>query len=565
MNLPSLPVDVLLAIFIHLEVIDLLTIRKTCKDLEPVTRDRSVWHKALSIRFLQAGIPIPGINRWHALDSELSAEQLEQLTIRAYRLWTNWTSPQPQHFTQLDIRPTSRAWAANARTRNLAVFFLPGCNGRYLLTLSLLDSSERDDRRYSFECWDLHTADADRLTMKPVAELLVAGLLGYSPNSAPESPHVLAVTRRHGADQMITTTYTIDFDTPGQDPWFRRTNQFDGFRTTLGLEGSHLIATEPDHEVRVVNVDSGQLLCSLKVTVMHNDPTLRFPEHQCLDYEIFDDFVITFCKQWIFLYRLPSSLDDSQDDSEDTPPSHPPRLDPIAKYKWRWRIDTITVNPRRAISSKLPAPNGGGRKPPTIDILIRFDTWYPWPVNILHHFVLPPNPAFLRELFSATDSSTFPYLAASADAPYMAHSIPSPLRLFTPSDLVLGPYGTALWLDASTDPTTPSQAGDHGQRIACKVIARGGVGGSPRSTRDRARTEDDVVSPGEEIDPALFNAMSLDGSNSAATTADASVAVMHVQGEREPWSRVAVNEEEGQVAVGHVDGRVTVYTYAPPV
>ena len=75
----------------------------------------------------------------------------------------------------------------------------------------------------------------------------------------------------------MTTTYTIDFDTPGVDPWFRRTSYFNSFRTALGLHGSHFIATDVDQEVRIVDVERGQLLCSLKIPVVHNDLTLRFP------------------------------------------------------------------------------------------------------------------------------------------------------------------------------------------------------------------------------------------------------------------------------------------------
>ena len=56
------------------------------------------------------------------------------------------------------------------------------------------------------------------------------------------------------------------------------------------------------------------------------------------------------------------------------------------------------------------------------------------------------------------------------------------------------------------------------------------------------------------------------GSGWAARAGEAGreVSVLHVQETHELWSRLAVNEEEGQVAVGHVDGKVSVYYYAPP-
>ena len=272
---------------------------------------------------------------------------------------------------------------------------------------------------------------------------------------------------------------------------------------------------------------------------------------------------MTFCKQWIYLYHVPESFASSplhNDEHTPAPPPHP--LDPIAEYKWRWRIDSITVNPRRPRSS-----SHSHTTPPAIDLLIRFDTWFPWPVNILHHYVLPPNPSFSRSSFSPTARDTFPYLrsAAPTDGPLMAHAIPSPLRLFTPSDMVVGAYGTALWLDASTDAATPSQAGDRGQRIAMKFLA-------PTAATvlqpPGEGSQDDQVSPGMTVDSALtdaLGAMALD-EQSEIRMLDwhRGVGVLHMQETHELWNRVAVHEEEGQVAVGYTDGRVSVYVYAPP-
>ena len=76
---------------------------------------------------------------------------------------------------------------------------------------------------------------------------------------------------------MIATTYTIEFLTPGVDPWFRRTNQFESYRRTLGIQGSYYLATDVDQDVYVIDVDSGQLIYTLKVPLIHNDPTLRLP------------------------------------------------------------------------------------------------------------------------------------------------------------------------------------------------------------------------------------------------------------------------------------------------
>ena len=53
-------------------------------------------------------------------------------------------------------------------------------------------------------------------------------------------------------------------------------NEFPSFRTALGLQGHYFIAVDADQEVRLIDVDDGELFCSLKVPLIHNDNTLRF-------------------------------------------------------------------------------------------------------------------------------------------------------------------------------------------------------------------------------------------------------------------------------------------------
>ena len=127
----------------------------------------------------------------HSGTTGMSAETLEQLVIRAQRFWSNWTSLEPKPFRQVEIQSTRHPWSSKG-ARNLAAEFLPGYRGRYLLTLTLHDSfSERDTRRFSFECWDISGPEPTLL-----ADLHVASLLGYAVNSVASSPHILAICRR---------------------------------------------------------------------------------------------------------------------------------------------------------------------------------------------------------------------------------------------------------------------------------------------------------------------------------------------------------------------------------
>lgn len=295
---------------------------------------------------------------------------------------------------------------------------------------------------------------------------------------------------------------------------------------------------------------------------------------------LFRRHVLTFCKQWIHLYALPAPPDSTAMVLADPPP--PVECDPLASHKWQWRIDSLVVAPRMlpAASAQMCTTGcedhvvGTGVEVeafPPVDVLIRFDTWFPWPVNILHHYVLAPNPAFSPSPFpssaslsdetssaspdsdpaSSSPSRSTPYLHAGG-APAMAHSIPSPIRLFTPSDMVLGRRGTALWLDAQAYESGPAQAGDHGQRIAGRILAAPPFP-LPPSAREGGRNREGGSGEGQggdRVSPGWFG----EGEGPM---------VFHMQEEDDGWNRLALDEEEGRIAVGTVYGRVHLFEYAP--
>lgn len=289
---------------------------------------------------------------------------------------------------------------------------------------------------------------------------------------------------------------------------------------------------------------------------------------------VLDQFILTFCQRWIHLYLLPSGPSEYRSRTVAATTSTMD-LDPAAGYKWQWRIDSLVVSRQNHGPSTSSNASRRIRLDP-INLFVRFDTWYPWPVNILHHFVLPPNPTYSPSAFShfshhpLPSPGDLPYLfssSANVFGPYMANSVASPMRLFTPSDMVLGKYGTALWIDAQTDANSPSQAGDHGQRIAGKILSipnpryvkydpsnpLGGEGG-------------DQVSPGfVDFQPGAHLGDSNDGANDefGRQEKDNPIMVFEVRENYDGWNRLALDEEEGRVAVGSVDGSITVFDYAP--
>jgi len=185
---------------------------------------------------------------------------------------------------------------------------------------------------------------------------------------------------------------------------------------------------------------------------------------------------------------------------------------PLAQHRFTWRADTVNMSEQvrwHATRSRRPCP---------INLFIRFGSIYPWPVNILHHFVLTPNPAYV--LGRETSLYNLPYLSE----PTPVQTIGSPVRLFGPSAVALGKYGTALWLDSHTeDWLGPS---DRGQRLAGKLVA--------------------VVEEPSSV--------CLQESSNASM-------VFRVR-EDDMWNKIAMDEESGRIAVGYVDGSITLLEYA---
>lgn len=265
-----------------------------------------------------------------------------------------------------------------------------------------------------------------------------------------------------------------------------------------------------------------------------------------------DGFVLTFCQQWTHLYALPP------DDYATPLEQERVELDPVASHRWNYRMDFLKILPlsphpltRQFRASSKP------QRPSPITIFIRFDSWYPWPVNILHQYILPPNSAFDPTTYVRPQPGTpvkeLPYLHSSSSfgslKPYVATSISSPVRVFTPSDMTIGAYRTALWLDAQTD-MAPSQAGDRGQRIAGRVLRYVPPPAEERTNPRHAVDLQVQLTEGETSNVAGYGDEQLGREM-----------LFHLQEESEEWGRIALSDDEGKMAISCVDGRILVYDY----
>ena len=124
----------------------------------------------------------------------------------------------------------------------------------------------------------------------------------------------------------------------------------------------------------------------------------------------------------------------------------------------------------------------------------------------------------------AIDPRNLPYLIQ----PKLVQSIASPIRLFAASHVTLGQYGTAVFIDSSTEDYFGHS--EHGQRLAGKLLSHAAI-------PDDAENGNNYHAP----------------SGSASTVFQVTAS--------DQWIRAAVSEESGRIAIGCVDGGVHVLEY----
>lgn len=145
-------------------------------------------------------------------------------------------------------------------------------------------------------------------------------------------------------------------------------------------------------------------------------------------------------------------------------------------------------------------------------------------MNLLHCYEIRPNPYFTSSEPPSEMNVPYEY------PPTLCDTIGSPIRLHAPSDLVLGPYGTAIWTDSHTE--SYYNHADRGQRVAGTVA---------RLRRQSAEEE-------EEVEPSA----------QVATSTASSVYGYH---EEDNWVRLAIDESEGRIFVGRDDGKIEIFEY----
>ncbi|KAG9224163.1 hypothetical protein CCMSSC00406_0006831 [Pleurotus cornucopiae] len=502
MNTVTLPLEIFLHIFLYLSIEDILALRQTCKDLQAMTQSRSVWSLLYQTYVLEQDIPTPQISNERPIES-MAAHDLEGMTIRSLRLRNKWTSafPLAARKTTIMSQPTTDG---NPLPRVIGLHFLPGHGARWLISVHALHIGGQVV--FTVRNWDL-------LANPPIQTscLTSDAFSGLAINAQAEQPSVLAVQRPHLEIYSMDSEGILE-----QEKTFP-----DHRRRLLAFAGSTVVFTANDNgSLGIMNVDDPTTEASLfnpaNSQVPHLFPyiILADPDHalqpdECHSVFVHADFLMalrgkTFEIYDLFIFR-----------NADPELGEPRRtLEAVACHKWQWRLDSGCLVPQVSHSAAQH------KSLPPIYILARFGSWFPWPVNILHHIQLAPNPAYNNSL--VVSQTNLPYIMP----PAIIQTIASPIRLFSITHMVLGKYGSAVWIDTHTE---DYYAPDCGQRLAGYCLKH---------------VPDDSDIGASEIQQTTV----------ASTMFDLN--------EQDTWVRLAIDEAEGRLATGYSNGKITIYDYA---
>ncbi|KIM44443.1 hypothetical protein M413DRAFT_24939 [Hebeloma cylindrosporum] len=472
----ELPSDIICLILGHLRVQDILNVRQASKEFLELTKLRSVWESLLHSHVLHQNIPLPGLSGRSY--NELTTTEMETCLRRALKLRRNWISESPLISNQFTL-----AGIPDSRIVSLQV--LPGHGHRRLLSLSFEQS-----RVFTLQCWDIAASPPICIARRAFRRLG-----GMAVNVSLAGVGVLAVLTPNFNIEILS----LDLEAVDPDHAFVTSLTIDEpAKNVLHFANSILLIRDNNEGLCLLDVHNPQA----EVELRNENPP---PPAHFLDAIITPAFVLLLRMTTLELYALPPTM-----------PFTTTTLYPIVVFQWPWRIDNAGMTQRH------PPPGYQGKS--AISVFIRFSSYFPWAINILHHYEIRPNAYFSNA--SPISATNLPY----EFPPVLRETIGSPVRLHATSDLAIGPYGTAVWIDSHTEDYFFHA--DRGQRLA------GMLAPSPYFGTE----EDEEVELSDQI----------------ATAAATSVYAYH---EEDSWVKVALDEEEGRIFLGHDDGLIMILEY----
>lgn len=468
--------DLFLSIFRFLSLNDILRIRQVCGYLQEVCRLPSVWHLLLRTQIVERNIPFPsGPPGWL---NNLGAGELEGLVVRAVRARRNWTSPSPRATRQLEISIAPTRLPAQQRRVIALKFFTRGPRS-YILSAALSIHAQPNPPQLCIECWDINR------TPLCIARRQGPWLGGCAFNKDASYPPSVVVKGQDSGLQVFAVSTTAHNAASA----FTAIGKITGpVHELLAFSGSVILIRNHTDQLFVCDVRrAGHRMELVRPPLPPLQAAQPTQAEACFETLVFNDFLIILRSRFLAIYSL--RLFRQSTSSRGV-------LHPLAHYVWQWNVD----------SGRLAFHTSHTRGPQPISILVRFASSFPWPTNMLNHFIIYPNPPGSHSLYNFT--------------PIQVQTISAPLRLFGLSDMAIGEYNTLIWLDTETE--SYFLQASSGQRLAGCVLG--------------AINEDQVV------------------------YANAS-AVYNVH-EGNSWTRVTLDERNGKIAIGTLDGRILVLELA---
>ncbi|KAG5653610.1 hypothetical protein H0H81_011982 [Sphagnurus paluster] len=422
---------------------------------------------------MQQNMAIPGLSS-SSLEG-LSVADLENLARKSLRLHRNWTSLSPLPSNKLTIRPSSQ------HDRVFRTFeFLRVENRSYLLTFTIRRAPEP---LFSLQCWDLNVSETPPTC---VADRTVASYGLFAINRQRGSRGVVAI--------QLLDIELLQINFSAQDPAsaFRTIAKIPETKHRLvALHGSLIVTQDEQENLHISDLSKPEAQLEL-----HRRGKIS---QKTLEVVIQGELIIIVRLDGLEIFSI-SNLWSKEETTY-----------PLVQHIWQWSLDSVSVAPQASWTPRKYAP---------INILLRFGSLLPWPVNLIHQFILHLNPSY---------DNTKPI--ASGNVPYeivptLRCQIGSPVRLFSNYHMAIGSRGTAVWIDNHTEDYFGH--GECGQRLAGTLLA----------TSDHQDMHEDYYEAESSMGSTVFEYC-----------------------ESDEWTRVAIDNNEGMIAVGHLDGTIVVREY----
>ncbi|KAF7357038.1 F-box domain-containing protein [Mycena venus] len=377
----------------------------------------------------------------------------------------------------------------NQNPRSYLSLFLPGRDHRWLISLTLTTAGGR--RTFTLQCWDL--------TNSPncIARRTLSDFRGFRINTDPFHAAALALRSSNGLEIL-----EIEFSASDPDSGFVTLQALVDVHESLHVfSGSTLLTKfgDRDTQLHIRCLENPDVPVELR-NPSHNEPK------ECVDAIVTDKYAVVVRTATLEFYSLSSIRAGSG--------AHV--IEPIASHTWQWRVDSVSMAYQPSWEAAARATE------PPINILVRYASLFPWPVNALHHYVLPCDDSYDPQ--DPIDGCNRPYCTEAI----LIRTFASPIRLFARWDMVL-------------------------RFLRDGVVGRFPYGGLLRSRGWRGR---DLLGLFSQPSSLAWKSSPL---NDQGISAVASMVYQVREDDR--WVRIAIQEQEGKIAVGTSTAEITIFQY----